>query len=486
MATRRHHRKSRGGCVACKKKHIKCDERRPQCLNCFKRSISCTYIDAPSPSYPSSTYPSPIEDSQEPQPSSSSKRARVYSAEDLELLHHYCAKANASVSQSIGLSAERGLFELPKLAFESDYVLHAIIGLAALHRAHLEGETGQISDCDFTALAADHVNAALPSYRSALQNITESNCASLLMFASLLSLYVFASSNNGLNPFQKNTQSAKHGSGLSLVSWLGLIVGGMTAIRPWYWHILHNTEYGPCLQTQLWTIQKKPESPLQIHRDGILAGLERLWSEDRRLLSPGSDINSQHPWQRKLSPEQRTKLSTILEALRKAYLWITFVSPGSTDPADPGLDPNEPSAHENQQNKLSNYQSALPMFITMDPELTTYKGSRVQASPIELSAILQFLHSLDGEFEQLLHDKHPYALVILAYYSVLLKQKDVWWIRGVGDDMFAWISEELADEHNIELFGEDLTNWINWPRSVFVHEFDSRVDAGNIEVDLSL
>ncbi|PSN60017.1 hypothetical protein BS50DRAFT_681854 [Corynespora cassiicola Philippines] len=51
--TRRQHTKSRGGCVECKRRHTKCDERRPVCSQCDKRSIRCQYvmkiIDANSP-----------------------------------------------------------------------------------------------------------------------------------------------------------------------------------------------------------------------------------------------------------------------------------------------------------------------------------------------------------------------------------------------------------------------------------------------------
>ncbi|PSN58789.1 hypothetical protein BS50DRAFT_509796 [Corynespora cassiicola Philippines] len=42
--TRRQHTKSRGGCVECKRRHTKCDERRPVCLQCDKRSLRCEYV----------------------------------------------------------------------------------------------------------------------------------------------------------------------------------------------------------------------------------------------------------------------------------------------------------------------------------------------------------------------------------------------------------------------------------------------------------
>lgn len=40
---RRHHRKSRLGCHQCKRRKIKCDETRPACLNCSRREVHCSY-----------------------------------------------------------------------------------------------------------------------------------------------------------------------------------------------------------------------------------------------------------------------------------------------------------------------------------------------------------------------------------------------------------------------------------------------------------
>ncbi|KAK9319287.1 hypothetical protein V1517DRAFT_333082 [Lipomyces orientalis] len=40
---RRSHLKSRNGCLICKKRKIKCDEMRPQCRNCVKHNVICSY-----------------------------------------------------------------------------------------------------------------------------------------------------------------------------------------------------------------------------------------------------------------------------------------------------------------------------------------------------------------------------------------------------------------------------------------------------------
>ncbi|KAL3960297.1 hypothetical protein ACCO45_005414 [Purpureocillium lilacinum] len=64
---RRSHRKSRDGCVECKKRHIRCDESRPDCLNCEKAArrlrneAAAAASSSLDPSTPSMDVDSPIE-----------------------------------------------------------------------------------------------------------------------------------------------------------------------------------------------------------------------------------------------------------------------------------------------------------------------------------------------------------------------------------------------------------------------------------------
>ncbi|RKK06672.1 hypothetical protein BFJ68_g17753 [Fusarium oxysporum] len=45
---RRSHTKSRVGCLTCKRRHIRCDENYPQCQNCTKHKVKCSFHDTPS------------------------------------------------------------------------------------------------------------------------------------------------------------------------------------------------------------------------------------------------------------------------------------------------------------------------------------------------------------------------------------------------------------------------------------------------------
>ncbi|RGP64159.1 sterol uptake control 2 [Fusarium longipes] len=54
---RRRHRKSRNGCLECKRRHIKCDEKRPTCSNCTVSERSCSFPPSVTPGSAPSSLP---------------------------------------------------------------------------------------------------------------------------------------------------------------------------------------------------------------------------------------------------------------------------------------------------------------------------------------------------------------------------------------------------------------------------------------------
>ncbi|KAK9455021.1 hypothetical protein V1511DRAFT_459241 [Dipodascopsis uninucleata] len=59
---RRTHFKSRNGCIVCKRRKIKCDENRPQCRNCMRHNVQCSFVAVSSAtSVPSTDTPIPAD-----------------------------------------------------------------------------------------------------------------------------------------------------------------------------------------------------------------------------------------------------------------------------------------------------------------------------------------------------------------------------------------------------------------------------------------
>jgi Fungal Zn(2)-Cys(6) binuclear cluster domain len=63
--SKRHHNKTRTGCSTCKRRHFKCDEKKPSCLRCILAGKECAY-NIPQPK----TFPPPPQDSNLSPPSS--------------------------------------------------------------------------------------------------------------------------------------------------------------------------------------------------------------------------------------------------------------------------------------------------------------------------------------------------------------------------------------------------------------------------------
>ncbi|KAL1305257.1 hypothetical protein AAFC00_002169 [Neodothiora populina] len=106
MKPRRTHIKSRAGCHTCRQRRIRCDECRPQCLNCIRRGVPCDYDEAES---------SATAASRSAQVDGPPAQAQVLSADDVELLP----------SHLIPL-LQRPVSELPGFTDEESFLVHHI------------------------------------------------------------------------------------------------------------------------------------------------------------------------------------------------------------------------------------------------------------------------------------------------------------------------------------------------------------------------
>ncbi|KAI1340121.1 hypothetical protein F5Y15DRAFT_65093 [Xylariaceae sp. FL0016] len=107
---RRGHTKSRRGCYHCKRRRIKCQETRPACGHCVKTGLKCEY-----PSVPQVTH----------QPK---QQVPLFSLQDMRFFQHFlmtCFPHHPLGNESIWTH------EVPCLSQNYEYLMHAILGLAA-------------------------------------------------------------------------------------------------------------------------------------------------------------------------------------------------------------------------------------------------------------------------------------------------------------------------------------------------------------------
>ncbi|KAK7053414.1 hypothetical protein VNI00_004040 [Paramarasmius palmivorus] len=176
----RPHNKSRGGCLQCKKRKVKCDEVQPQCGNCTRRKMGCTWATetkrAPSSRQrkASASTPQPTDQSLALSPSSSSSTVRNsplppspslpnvsgLDMTSLKLLHHYSLVTAPTLAYGTPASTHVAQFVVPRLAFNNPFLMHLLLAASAIHLHMLYHPLG-ISDENYLDLAQNHRQRAL-------------------------------------------------------------------------------------------------------------------------------------------------------------------------------------------------------------------------------------------------------------------------------------------------------------------------------------
>ncbi|KAG9952078.1 hypothetical protein KCU81_g1315, partial [Aureobasidium melanogenum] len=185
MSSRRFHRKSRSGCLHCKKRHIKCDEGRPICANCQRASVVCTYDQLKVPTSPAHS------SSLSPGSSASTlvyEHPSTFDMLDLSLMHHY------TIETSLELFAGQGSREIwqemvPHQAQSNPLLMHGILALASMDLARTRPNERQV----FATRALAHQNAGTRLFRSMLEQSRSSDSHHVLMiFSMMLAILAFA------------------------------------------------------------------------------------------------------------------------------------------------------------------------------------------------------------------------------------------------------------------------------------------------------
>ncbi|KAK2785187.1 hypothetical protein FQN51_003930 [Onygenales sp. PD_10] len=274
MPPRRSHRKSRLGCVQCKRRKIKCDETPPPCGNCKKHNIECQFAPppvntSPAPRLPPisripgrldsnrsvSTAPTislPLVPATAAPSSSTVDQLEIFTTfnnpkshftsnlqlDDLELLHHYTTKTYMTLSNK-NEHKEIWRTVIPKEALAHPFLMHGLLALSALHLI----ESSSNEDArrrKYTELATMHQNLALASFRPELNNITPSNCNAVFAFSTLIAALAFAFSRFVGRP----------GGGEPVAELLQdfFLFRGVEGVLSASWEVIQKGELGPLIR----------------------------------------------------------------------------------------------------------------------------------------------------------------------------------------------------------------------------------------------
>ncbi|KAK2596244.1 hypothetical protein QQS21_006336 [Conoideocrella luteorostrata] len=435
---RRSHRKSRNGCAECRRRHIRCDKHQPVCSNCTTAERSCFYPDAPRntgrtsssvvggegdlahqdgqhqeeqeqeqeahtethgtlpvpPSFPSS-FPLPTRDESlnthhlgvEPPPVSVEPS---FSTTDLILFHH----AETDMDHA-GIGPQGQLQQVLSIAvrhsLDAPYLLDQVLALAAVHLSmHLPSTSspsinGQTSaEASPTSLISNLTRFGLRDHATVLQN------RAMASFNQLTSDTIHSDNPDAAVP------RFLFSSFLSLHA----LAETLSVLRTEDLH-LHRfiDSFVDCLN---------------LHRGIRAATGEPLY----KLLSQSNELRS------------------MLETLNITSEANRNKSPQGTecDPIKTVLDSEDLSTAS-----LRAYRATVD---SLQQSFDMYSGLSVQHAPHAASA---FSVTAPAEYADLLRKCSPEALVILAYYGVLLHRcRQYWMFRDVGARMVLCIANTLG------------------------------------------
>ncbi|KAL3469140.1 hypothetical protein BJX99DRAFT_242010 [Aspergillus californicus] len=193
---RRAHKKSRNGCLECKRRHVKCDEKRPICSNCIAAERVCEFSSIRfchvSPGTPVSA-PSPIESSTASVATPLATTPPVASptaSEDLpvNMLHvelfHNLFTATHSTFYPFGPTT--WLPELISTAISTPYLVNEMLAFSALHLS-----TTRPNQRDFYQYHAAQLQThALAIFQESNPQVTHETCVPLVLFSTTLGIHM--------------------------------------------------------------------------------------------------------------------------------------------------------------------------------------------------------------------------------------------------------------------------------------------------------
>ncbi|KAF2760271.1 hypothetical protein EJ05DRAFT_474164 [Pseudovirgaria hyperparasitica] len=431
---RRNHRKSRAGCQNCKRRRVKCDEEKPACSNCIRFSIKCDYNPLPknslSPNDIVSSSPSPndLNDTVIP-------RRRGRPRKNWESIS---AAANAKAAQDSNNDNLSTISEDPKDSRLSLASVHQHLNVEDLEllwhyimntSATLAGDTlghhfyqTQAMQVAFRfsfalhfplALAALHIarfdksraehysyvaqrhyTTGIEELTRVLPSVNSENCQGLYVASVLVSIYTFA-----MQPRPGDFLIFNDVGGLSL--WLPLLRGVRSIITTAGSQAIFSGVLAP-------VTNNVPGSP---------AGTRLAMKRPRSIM----------PWRTQIA-----ELGTYIES--------------STDPV---LTPTRRALFGRA------LEGMQPSFASCYADSAAELAS---PAPNESATVMIWFYHMDPDFVACLQDKEPLALIILSYFTVLMKtMEDRWFMRGWVEHILSGIKKSVDARYS---------GWLRWPMEV--------------------
>ncbi|CAD0109292.1 unnamed protein product [Aureobasidium uvarum] len=368
---RRSHRKSRNGCSQCKTRHIKCNEVKPQCANCQRLDIPCSFAPQAA-SQPASPRQSLVSHLSTPlgTPPIIQPSTQPLCLLDLELYHHFIYHYSASLVPDPQLRAD--VFEkVLEQALFYEFLMHNFMAISALHLYSQDRTRSELFD-----RACYLQGVAIQKVQPVIANLRQEDALAAMMFSSHTSAFGLA--EYMLNPHHDDTDPID-----KIVECFQLSRGVKLVVSP-YWPYL----------TQTW--------------------LNKLFMKES---------------------SKQDRIRTTLASEFPTYSMVRSLAFGQDDA-------------NRRRCCLETTEDIFTFIGTSSQHLDDY--------PTSAHLIDQWAVGLPTVFKDMLIERRPIALIILAYWAVLTSMNPrPWHLRGLAEVIIARIDIILGDEW---------TEFLRWPK----------------------
>ncbi|CAG8904852.1 unnamed protein product [Penicillium egyptiacum] len=410
---RKPHRKSRAGCGNCKRRRIKCDEKKPACSKCIHHAIECDFLSttaissasssaAPSPSRFSKTQfrfkPSKYESGGfTPKDETGQSSSRTVSTEvqcespsalphsqdtlsfaDLRLFHHFVTETYRTITDEATDRNRIWQTHVPQWGFSSPSIFHLILALAALHLGYLHREVRD----QYVMQADDHFTFGIRSVSAILSSLNSGNCQSIYMSTVLVCFVYFA---HGPKPGE-------------------YLVFSETGKAEWL------------------VLMRGVRSILMSSRDKIFTGVLQIQTD---------------PAIQGVSPLFQDELAEHQSHIKQLQRFVEKQTGGSS--------------------MCQIYIETLEKTLQMFEEAYQCRSAGKDGVSL-MPSVVGWIYTRPEEFICLLEEKEPLSLVVLAYWCILLKFMRSSWL------MIGWDRHVIAGIR--ECLGVEFHRWIEWPVGV--------------------
>ncbi|KAL1836060.1 hypothetical protein VTJ49DRAFT_5622 [Mycothermus thermophilus] len=490
MPPRRSHKKSRTGCRRCKARKIKCDEVHPRCGNCVKHGVKCDFeypevlIElqaaaaanaAQSPSTPASTAATYYYGSPHPQVARLSRAASVASTHhavspaaaplcrpmptapvsqttppghrllELRLMHQYTALTCKTFTFTAPVTEDIWKITVPNLAFSgSQHLADAILAVAALHL-----RSTMPHDKELVRASHAYMAASLAEYSAALtKGINPANAESLFLTSALIAFQATATrvfmKDEGMDVDADAARGRNHPSGCYAIpfSWFHAFQG-VKAITAASWQYLRSSP----VVTEVINSQAVLQLDFSVGPDTFFGHLLDGLDDELAAMAGDSSASCVQPIPGNGVPLTPNTPST------------TGYPPQSASPQQPQpLKQASPASAELIASTRQAYQHAVAVLNWAHK--IPHKG-----------APLAFPATVSRRFIELLEERRPRALAILACFFALLKSMDsIWWLHGMARREVLGV----VSLFNSDYFGPDAyrTWWphLEWAMRIALYE----------------